>query len=525
MALTGELFIGTAREKTSETFSAVDPATGKTLEPAFSAAGAAHAERACTLAAEAARPFEEAGPEKRAQFLETIGETIMALGDELLERANAESGLPLARLTGERGRTVNQLKLFAAELRDGAWMGVRIDPAMPDREPLPRPDLRMRKKPLGPAVVFGASNFPLAFSVAGGDTASALAAGCPVVVKGHPAHPGTCELIAGAIVDAAIKLGFPEGVFSMLNGPSYALGQALVADPRIKAVGFTGSRQGGLALMKIAREREEPIPVYAEMSAINPVILMPDALKQNAEKLGQGFVGSLTMGAGQFCTNPGLVIAIDSPDLARFIDAAKEAAQAAAPQVMLTEGIHKAYEEGASRLAGAPGVETLARGPKAEGCNRGEAAFFSVSADDFIKNADFSREVFGAASVLIRCRDADALARVLKTLEGQLTVTLHMTDADAAQAEKLIPVLEEKAGRLLANGWPTGVEVCHAMVHGGPFPATSDARTTSVGTLAIDRWLRPVCYQDFPEALLPDALKGNGPDGAVRRLDGKWTVE
>ncbi|MBB5519801.1 aldehyde dehydrogenase (NADP(+)) [Amphiplicatus metriothermophilus] len=525
MALTGRLFIGAKRVTTDAAFSAIDPATGDPLAPAFSAAGPAEATQACALAAEAFRAFEQAGPEKRARLLERIAANIDALGDGLLERARFETGLPLARLAGERARTVYQLKLFAAELRDGACMGVQIDPALPERQPAPRRDVRMRKKPLGPVVVFGASNFPLAFSVAGGDTASALAAGCPVIAKGHPAHPGVCELVAGAVADAVAALELPEGVFSMLNSPHHDLGQALVADPRVKAAAFTGSRQGGLALMRIAQAREEPIPVYAEMSAVNPVILLPGALEEQAEKLGRDFVASLTLGAGQFCTNPGLVLAIQSPRLDRFVEAARKAVEESPPQTMLTPAIHQAYEEGLSRLSSIAEVATVACGAEADGNNLCRPAFFSISVDDFIRNKVISQEVFGASSVLVRCRDAAAFAKALESLEGQLTVTMHFVEKDLATAKALLPLLEEKAGRLIANGWPTGVEVCHAMVHGGPFPATSDSRTTSVGALAIERFLRPVCYQDFPRTLLPAMLRENGPAGVLRRIDGVWKID
>src|SRR5688500_7728616 len=340
MPLTGQLFIGRERVATTQTFRAANPTTASSLEPPFSSAGEAEVERACQLASEAFDQYRALDSETRAKFLETIADRIQALGDELLERANAESGLPLARLTGERGRTMNQLRLFADELRKGGWQGVRIDPAMPDRKPLPRSDLRQRKVPLGPVVVFGASNFPLAFSVAGGDTAAALAAGCPVIVKGHSAHPGTSDLVAQAVTAAVKACDLPGGVLSLLNGNSRALGAGLVAHPYVKAVGFTGSRAGGLALIKIANERPEPIPVYAEMSSINPVVLLPAALAERAEKLAQDFVGSLTLGVGQFCTNPGLAIALESADLERFIARAGAALEKVAPGVMLTSGIH-----------------------------------------------------------------------------------------------------------------------------------------------------------------------------------------
>nr|WP_245941979.1 aldehyde dehydrogenase (NADP(+)) [Sphingomonas gilva] len=521
--MTGDLFIGQSRARTSRLFRAVDPATGDLLEPDFSAAGADEVKRACALAAAAFPAYAATDLETRARFLEAIADNIMGLGDALLDRAHIESGLPIARLTGERARTVGQLRLFAAEVRDGGWLSIRIDPAMPDRQPLPRPDLRLRKVPLGPVAVFGASNFPLAFSVAGGDTASALAAGCPVVVKGHPAHPGTSELVARAIAGAVAAAGLPEGVFSLLNGASNELGGALVADPRIAAVGFTGSRGGGTALMRIAAERPAPIPVYAEMSAINPVLLMPHALEARAEALGAGYVASLTMGVGQFCTNPGLVLAIDSPALDRFTAAAAEALGQAPAGVMLTPGIHQAFGQGVEALAAHPRVTTVARGLAGEGPHHGRAALFSISAEDFEGDHDIAQEVFGASSVLVRCRDAATLARVVEGLEGQLTATLHFTAEDEPMVAGLLPALETKAGRILANGWPTGVEVSHAMVHGGPYPATSDGRSTSVGTLAIDRFLRPVCYQDFPDSLLPPVLRDGGQAGLPHRLDGKHT--
>lgn len=524
MAVSGALFIGGSRVAKSETFLAANPTTGQSLEPAFSAAGRAEVDQACDLAWSAFQAFRELDPELRARFLETVADQLMALGDELLERAHAESGLPLARLTGERGRTVGQLRLFADELRKGGWMGLRIDPALPDRKPMPRPDLRLRKVALGPVVVFGASNFPLAFSVAGGDTAAALAAGCPVIVKGHSAHPGTSELVASAITAAVKACNLPAGVFSLLNGNSRDLGASLVAHPHVKAVGFTGSRTGGLALMKIASERPEPIPVYAEMSSINPVLLLPGALATRADALGRDFVGSLTMGVGQFCTNPGLLLALDGPDLDQFVASAGAALQQVAPGVMLTSGIHNAYEKGVDKLVRHERVSTLARGQDKAGTNCGRAALFSITADDLLRHSQVADEVFGASSIVVRCADEKQLLRVLEHLEGQLTATLHLTEQDTALAARLVPTLERKAGRLIVNGWPTGVEVSHAMVHGGPFPATSDGRSTSVGTLAIERFLRPVCYQDFPDALLPAPLRRDAPS-LPHRLDGVYKAQ
>ncbi|HEX7079484.1 MAG TPA: aldehyde dehydrogenase (NADP(+)) [Gammaproteobacteria bacterium] len=521
MPLSGELFIGASRVRTQASFRAVAPATGEPLEPPFASAGAAEVDRACRLAAAAFGAYRSLAPEQRARFLEAIADGIVALGDELIARAHAESALPVERLAGERGRTAGQLRLFADELRAGGWLGMRIDHALPERKPLPRPDLRQRRIPLGPVAVFGASNFPLAFSVAGGDTAAALAAGCPVVAKGHPAHPGTGELVAQAIARAAADCGMPDGVFSLLNGDANDVGAALVAHPAIRAVGFTGSRRGGLALMGIANARPEPIPVYAEMSSINPVLLLPGALAERAEAIAKGYVASVTLGVGQFCTNPGLVLGLAGPALDRFIAAASAAIAGVAPGVMLTAGIHAAYEAGVARLSAHERIRLLAAGggPAGPGCGR--AALFSVAGADLLADRSLMHEVFGAASLVVRCRDEDELAAVIGTLEGQLTATLHLADDDEALAARLLPLLELKAGRIIANGWPTGVEVSHAMVHGGPFPATSDGRSTSVGTLAIERFLRPVCYQDLPDALLPPELRADAP-ARPRRVDGAW---
>ncbi len=524
MPLSGDLFIGTSRARTAATFRAVAPATGQPLEPAFASAGTGEVDRACRLAARAFTGYRALAPDERARFLEAIADAIMGLGDELIERAHLESALPRERLSGERGRTVNQLRLFADELRAGGWLGLRIDPALPERTPLPRPDLRQRRIPLGPVAVFGASNFPLAFSVAGGDTAAALAAGCPVVAKGHPAHPGTGELVAQAIVAAARDCNMPEGVFSLLNGESHELGAALVAHPAIRAVGFTGSRRGGLALVKIASERPEPIPVYAEMSSVNPVLLLPGALERRAEAIAEGYVASLTLGVGQFCTNPGVVFGIAGSALDRFASAAAGALAGIAPGTMLTAGIHAAYEEGVSRLRQHPRVELLAEGTEPAGPACGRAALFAVAGEDLAADPSLAEEVFGPSSLIVRCRDADELLALVTGLEGQLTMTLHLEDSDEALAARLLPALEQKAGRIIANGWPTGVEVAHAMVHGGPFPATSDGRTTSVGTLAIERFLRPVCYQNLPQALLPPELRDDAPP-RPRRVDGAWRLD
>jgi NADP-dependent aldehyde dehydrogenase len=521
MGITGESLIGRGVVRAARTYTAINPATGETLTPNFSEAGAVEAEAASALAAAAFPSYRATDLESRATFLERIAERILEIGDDLIVRAMAESGLPRVRLEGERGRTVGQLRLFARVVRQGDWLGLRFDPAQPDRKPAPRSDLRQRMIPLGPVAVFGASNFPLAFSVAGGDTASALAAGCPVVVKGHPAHPGTGELVGRAIQAAVADCGLHEGVFSLVGGTSYDLSNALVSDPRIKAVGFTGSRTGGLAIAAVAVARPEPIPVYAEMSSVNPVFLLPAALAARAETLGQAFVASLTMGAGQFCTNPGLIFAIDGGDLDRFIESASAALSAAQPAAMLTPGIHKAYEAGVAFLDGHAGVTALAKGLIGDGVNQGRGALFQTDLRTFLSDPSLAHEVFGAASLIVRCPDSDSLVDVVARLEGQLTATLQLDPDDASLAGRLIPELELKVGRILANGWPTGVEVSPAMVHGGPFPATTDGRTTSVGTLAIERFLRPVCYQDFPENLLPTVLRDAEAKTLSRLVDGE----
>ena len=523
MHLTGELLIGgNSRKGTNGEIRGENPATGEVLEPAFGGATKADIEEAAALAHEAFAGYRALPYETRATFLEAIAEHIEAIGDDLIVRVMAETGLPRARLEGERGRTTGQLRLFASVLRDGGFLEARVDPAMPDRKPLPRPDLRLRNVPLGPVAVFGASNFPLAFSVAGGDTASALAAGCPVIVKAHPAHPGTSELVGRAIQAAVASVGLHPGVFSMIHDSGYEVSQALVADPRVQAGGFTGSRRGGLALLAIAQGRPEPIPFYAEMSSINPVILLPGALKARGDKIAPDFVAALTLGAGQFCTNPGLILAIDGPELDAFVAAAGQAVEAAPASVMLSPGICKAFAHGVAVLTEAKDVTTVARGiPGPDGSHTGRAALFSVAAADFLANPRLHEEVFGAASVVVRCADDAQLAQVIDALEGQLTIAIHLEEADHALTAALLPALELKAGRILVNGFGTGVEVVPAMVHGGPYPATSDSRTTSVGTLAIARFLRPVSYQNLPEALLPAELRTENPLGIARRVDGK----
>ena len=516
--LTGTNLVAGEARQSGKTFTAVDAASGDALEPAFHEATEQDVADACAAAAEAQKVFSALSPAKRAAFIRLAADKIDALGDTLTQRAMQESGLPEARLNGERGRTVTQLRLFADEIEQGEWQRLRIDHADGSKTP-PKPDLRLRMIPLGPVAVFGASNFPLAFSVAGGDTASAFGAGCCVVVKGHPAHPGTSELVAGAIKEAVAESGLPAGVFSLVNSTSNSIGEALVTDPRITAVGFTGSRAGGLALMRHAAERPVPIPVYAEMSSVNPVVLMPSKMAADAEALAAAYVGSLSMGAGQFCTNPGIVLGIEGDDLQTFIKTAGEKLGDVAAQTMLTSGIRGAYDKGIATLGKLKGAELVGMGAEGSG-NCGRAQVYTVSGENFLADDVYMHEIFGPSSIVVRCADMAEVKKILTRLEGQLTATMHMNDGDHDAARELIPVLEQLAGRIIANAWPTGVDVTHAMVHGGPFPATSDGRSTSVGSLAIDRFLRPVSYQDMPEDLLPQPLQNDGGD-APRRVNGK----
>ncbi|MEU5093578.1 aldehyde dehydrogenase (NADP(+)) [Streptomyces sp. NPDC020996] len=504
---------------TGEAWRAVVAATGEPYGPELRDASPDQVARAAQQAASAARAYRAVPAHRRAAFLDACAEEIEALGDGLLTLAGLESGLPPARLTGERARTCAQLRMFAGLVRSGDALGVRVDPALPERRPLARPDLRLRKIPVGPVAVFGASNFPLAFSVAGGDTASALAAGCPVIAKAHPAHPGTCELVARAVTAAARRTGMPAGVFSLLVGRGVEVGQALVRDPRIAAVGFTGSRSGGLALLATANARPVPVPVYAEMSAVNPVIVLDGALADPGP-LAAAYVASLTNGSGQFCTNPGLLLlpAGDAGDA--FRKAVADSVAGTTGQVMLTPGIADGFARGVQQWAAVDGVSVVAQGTPGESPYAPGPLVLECDAATYAAQRDLTGEVFGAAGLIVRWSGADELVTLMERMEGQLTATLHGTDADLATAERLLPVLEDRAGRIVWGGWPTGVEVSPAMVHGGPWPATSAPGTTSVGTLAVERWLRPVCYQSFPDALLPQELRPGNPLGVPRLVDG-----
>ena len=520
--LTGGSLIGAADvHPDGPTFRAVDPATGTALEPAYGEAGPPEVDRAAALAAEAFPGYRRTSAEQRAGFLEAIAANIEALGATLRDRVTAETGLPAGRVAGESGRTVGQLRLFAALLRDGAWRQLRIDPALPDRAPVPRPDLRQRAIPLGPVAVFGASNFPLAFSVAGGDTASALAAGCPVIVKGHPAHPGTAELVGRAVRAAVAEHGLPEGTFSLVHGTSHELGLALVGDRRVKAVGFTGSRAAGLALVEAAQRRPEPIPVYAEMSSVNPVFVLPGAVAERAGAIAEGYVAAVTGSAGQLCTKPGLLFVLEGAGTDDLLDAAAARVAAVPATPMLTAGIQGAFRRSTEALATISGVSRLAAGSAdAAVAVPGVAQLYVATGKAFLAEPRLADEVFGPVSLIVRVRDEAELGAIVDGLEGQLAVAVHLADADRPLAQELLARAELVAGRIVVNGWPTGVDVGHAMVHGGPYPATSAPATTSVGTRAIERFLRPVVYQDCPVELLPAELRPDNPEGVPRLVDG-----
>ncbi len=521
------LIAGEPVQGSAGTTQAVDPAAGQAAGPEFTLLGQEQVEAAAQAAAEAFPAYRKLEPQARAAFLNSAAEKIEAAGEQIIATAMTETGLPQPRLQGELARTVNQLKLFAKVAEAGDHLGVRIEPALPERKPLPRPDLRQRKIPLGPVAVFGASNFPLAFSVAGGDTASALAAGCPVVFKAHNAHPGTSQLVGQAISEAVAEQGLPAGVFSLIYGRGTDAGQKLVSDRRIKAVGFTGSRSGGTALMQTAASRPEPIPVYAEMSSVNPIILLPSAVAADGAGLAEGFVTSLTGSAGQLCTAPGLLFVPEGPAGDTFVEAVRENLSAAAGTTMLTPGICSSRVEGEQKLSTLPGVTEVGRGTEGQTENSPAPAVYSTDVKTFISTPELSEEIFGSVCLTVRYGSVEELEQVAESIEGQLTATLHLDSGDSGDtraADSLLELLELKAGRLLINGWPTGVDVGDAMVHGGPFPATSDGRSTSVGTLAIDRFLRPVVYQNAPEGLQPAAVRDANPWNLTRRVDGQHVV-
>jgi len=510
---------------TNKSFQAINPSTNELLDGQFINATSEDVDEVVKKASIAFNIYRKKDKDSIANFLDQIADEILNLGDALIERCHLETGLPVGRLQGERGRTMNQLKLFATVVREGSWVDARIDTALPERSPIPRADIRHMLIPLGPVAVFGASNFPLAFSTAGGDTASALAAGCPVVVKGHPAHPGTADMIDKAIQKAIKICNMPGGTFTLIHGNSQAIGEYLVKHPDIKAVGFTGSHSGGTALFKHANNRPEPIPVFSEMGSTNPVFILPEALKSKGQEIASGMAGSVTLGVGQFCTNPGLIFAQKSDGLETYKAELKNKINDIPAGTMLTHGIKQSYDAGASQASRINEVEEFAVGLKAESINDATSRIFKTSIKNFLNNESLAEENFGPSSVLVESTNKEDFLEAAKSLKGHLTASVFGTDEDFEEYKDLIDVLELKVGRLVFNGYPTGVEVCHAMVHGGPYPATTAPQSTSVGTNAIKRFVRPLCFQDYPKIFLPEELKDDNPLNIWRLVNGEFTKE
>ena len=527
MKLSGQSIIGFhAGATTKEVFHATNPRTGERLEPGFFSATAEEVNQAVLLANQAFAAYSRTSGREKATFLRAIAANIEGISAELIDRAEQETALPKARLQGETARTCGQLRLFAQVAEEGSWVMARIDRANAERKPAPKPDLRSMLRPLGPVVVFGASNFPLAFSVAGGDTASALAAGNPVIVKAHSAHPGTSELVGQAVQEAVRQCNLPEGVFSLLFGRGAQIGVALMKHPLVKAGGFTGSRSAGRQLMDTAASRPEPIPFYAEMSSTNPVFILPGALRERADAIAAGLHASFTLGAGQFCTKPGMVFLPEGAGAPGFVDKLQQSVNESAPFYLLTGGIRSAYEASIADRKARHGVKLVAEKSTASNGQLGVgAALFSTDGQTFLKDPELAGEIFGPATLLVRHANRDEMLEAARDLEGHLTATIHGTEQDLREFSDLVAILENKAGRLVINGFPTGVEVSHAMVHGGPYPSTSDGRSTSVGSQAIFRFSRPICYQDFPDASLPKELKNENPLHIWRMVDGEMTRE
>lgn len=521
MELLGRSFLAGARaSRGNASFFGINAATGHRLEPAYQRASSQDVRAAATAASAAFPVFSKTPPTVRADLLRSIAAGLEQIGAELVERATLETALPRARLDGELARTCGQLHLFASVIDDGSWLNARIDRALPERKPLPRPDLRSLLVPLGPVAVFGASNFPFAFSVAGGDTASALASGNPVVVKAHPAHPGTSELAGVAIAGALNACDLPAGIFSMLFDDGIGVGQQLVQDPAIEAVAFTGSTRAGRALMDLCAARPRPIPCFTEMSSLNPVFVLPGALVSDPRAQARALHASFTVGAGQFCTKPGLVFFPETDGACTFVEELRALTATSAPFTMLTYGIADAYHRGLEDLKKLELGTTTAM---ACASPQSHAVLHEVGLDTFLEHVTLREELFGPATVLISWAGRERMLQAAEALDGQLTATLLCDEDDLAANTDLITILERKVGRLLVNGFPTGVEVSHAMVHGGPYPATSDSRFTSVGSQAIFRFVRPRCYQNFPQAALPEALRDENPLQIMRMVDGQLT--
>jgi NADP-dependent aldehyde dehydrogenase len=522
--ISGKNFIG---NKTSAqgpiTFHSFDPKTNTENPWLFYEANDEEIKEAVKLAGEAFKTFQNISGKKKALFLRAIADEMEALGDDLIKVYMTESGLPEGRAKGERGRTMGQLRMFADLVDEGEWVEASIDTALPDRAPVPKPDIRKMLHPLGPIVVFGSSNFPFAYSTAGGDTASSLAAGCPVIVKSHPMHAGTGELVATAILKAAKDTGMPNGVFSNLNSNSYHVGKALVQHPSVKGVGFTGSIAGGTALFKMAAEREEPIPVFAEMGSINPVVALPSSLEKKADYWAEQYAQSITLGVGQFCTCPGLILGLKSPSLDAFAEALGNALGQKEPGVMLHPNIYQNFKKGKETLSAQTGTSIVADVTEAVPPNVAQQQLLTVDGDTFLANPTLHQEVFGPFAIIVQVDDTSELETIVQGLEGQLTGTVLGEESELKEYSGVVEALKDRVGRLIFNGVPTGVEVCPSMVHGGPFPASTDSRFTAVGIHAIKRWGRPVAYQSWPDTELPDALKNSNPLGISRLINGETT--
>ncbi len=527
MKLSGKSIIGSRTgEAGGQVFHATNPANGERMEPSFHTATTEEVDKAVTLADHSFQIYSRISGRNKAAFLRKIAANIEANAAEIIERAEKETALPKARLQGETARTCGQLRLFAEVVEEGSWVTARLDRPDPDRKPAPKPDLRSMLRPLGPVVVFGASNFPLAFSVAGGDTASALASGNPVIVKAHSAHPGTSELVGHAVREAVRECGLPEGVFSLLFGGGKDVGIALMKHPLVKAGGFTGSRTAGRILLDVCASRPEPIPFYAEMSSTNPVFILPGALRQRADGIAAALYASFTLGAGQFCTKPGMVFLPAGEAASGLVSKLEQSVVGSSPFHLLTDVIRSSYGSGITARKANTNVKTVAE--KSAQSSTGfcvGSALFDTDAKSFLEDPGLASEIFGPATLLVRYSNREQVLQVARGLEGHLTATIHGTEEDLREFSDLLAILEEKVGRLVFNGFPTGVEVSHAMVHGGPYPATSDGRSTSVGSQAIFRFCRPVCYQDFPDAALPPELKESNPLNIWRMLDGEITKE
>jgi len=524
--MTGKNYIGNQLVATgTKTYKTFNPELDQENETVFVEATSKEIEEALNLAASAFKEFRTISGVKKAEFLNAIADEILALDDLLIQTFCLESGLPEGRAKGERGRTIGQLRSFANLVAEGSWIEATIDEAQPNREPMPKSDIRKMLIPLGPVVVFGASNFPLAYSTAGGDTAAALASGCPVLVKSHPMHAGTGELVASAIIKAAKKTGMPNGVFSNLNSSGIEVGQELVSHHKVKAVGFTGSIKGGRALLDLAAKRAEPIPVFAEMGSINPVVILPKALENRYQEIAKTYAASITLGSGQFCTNPGLLLGIKSESLSNFIAEVSEEIIKINPSCMLHPNIKKGYTINKEKIVSQDKVSVTANYTSSIKNNYAEQAIVTVDGKTFLENPTLHLEVFGPFSMIVQCENASQLEEVIANLEGQLTGTIISDENEISDYQNVISALQNRVGRIIFNGVPTGVEVCESMVHGGPYPACTDSRFTAVGINSIKRWVRPFSYQDWPNELLPKELQNENPMSIFRTIDGLRTTK